>query len=320
MSAKKRTPKKSQAAADGVETQNDPAHDGKEPMKEPLALPLVPRSNANFTPLELAQLAALIDAAACKTDDPSAAVIKALELLEKCDIICTATMVEGSHEQLRVIDDNLPRGSEFAREMGRWLAVRALDALEKVPFLTLALTDKEPDTLRPYLDEHLKLEGKRKRKKGGYCGVKMVKNNLLKMFIDQANKHNLSNASKIQSREERIKNAAKAQGCPVEALGSSLTYDDEVWRDGMAEYEAFLRRCEVRYDGGIDYEQALKPPTERKQPKLVRYDIPLPDVNALIRWKHDIRLRGKGKSGLKNVRQLEREDVFSGQEKKFRKT
>ena len=317
MSAKK--PKKPKAAPK-AECANPPSCDGKETMNEVSISPPELSSTDTPTPLELAQLAAAINPEACRSDDPSDAVAKALELVAKCRVVCKSLMIEGFQEQVRVIDDNLPKGSEFARKMGLWTIHRALPALEKVPTLTLALTNNDPDTLRPYLDQNLKLEGKRGRKKGGSWGVRVVHKNLLKMFIDRANEHNRSNASKIQSREERIENAAKAQGRPVEALGSSLTYEDEVWRDGTAEYKAFLRSCEVRQDGEIYYEQGMKPPSERKQPKLVRYDIPLPNVNALIRWKHDIRLRGKGKSGIGKVQQLEREEVFSSRDKNFRKT
>lgn len=316
MSAEKRTQKKPQAAVERASIQNEQTCDRTEPLKEALTPPLVTSITHTFTPLELARLAATIDPAACNTDDPSDAVIKALELLEKCGVTCTALMNPGSQEQVRVIDDNLPKGSEFARKMGFWLNSRALEVVEKISFLTLAMRDKDPDTLRPYLHQNLKLEGKRVGKKAACWSVRTVRGNLLKMFIDQANEHNRSNASKIQIRDDRIENAAKTQGRPVEAFGSSLAYENEIWRDGTAEYKAFLRSCEVRQDGGIEYDQALKPPSERKQPELVRYDIPLPHVNALIRWKHDIRRSG----GSSNVRQLERADVFSSREKNFRKS
>jgi len=144
MSAKKRTPIKPEAAAGWSEFRNASVCGAKEPMKEAFTPPLVTSSKDDFTPMELAQLAATIDPAACKTDNPSPAVIKALELIEKCGVICTAIMAEGSGAQVQAIGTAFPQGSEFAQVMGKWIANRVLDAQEKVPDLTSEALPERP--------------------------------------------------------------------------------------------------------------------------------------------------------------------------------
>ena len=154
--------------------------------------------------------------------------------------------------------------------------------------LTLAIKDKDGDTIRPYLEEKANFEGKSGKK--AWSKIRTVRDNLLLMFVDQANKQNAVNAERIKARELREEDEARDKGCSVEALPPRVRYNDECWRDGKTDFEEFLARCAV-------YEKE----------QIIRYDIPESVADRLIAWKRMIR---KTKGGIKGVLTLTRGQVI----------
>ena len=263
--------------------------------------------NQNLEPttvsdFQLAMLAATIHPEACRTGNARDALLGAMALLMESETFCTEFGAMNRTELVNWLGEI----SLSERISGMDGASRLLEAISRAankppPPLTLAKRDNDDDTLRSYLNEKLNLEGKKSGQEA-WVNVRTVLDNFRWMFVDHANTHNKTNAARIQERDKRDEEQARAQGISVAQLrgqGGHFLHDEE-WRDGEAEYKEFLDRRAVRDASG----------------KVVRYEIGRNYADSLTAWKKEIRRCG----GVKKLRPLTREEVFGKPVKKtFRK-
>ena len=156
------------------------------------------------------------------------------------------------------------------------------------------------DKVRDYLSEHCNLDKKKGAKSWGK--VRTVWDNFRRMFISIANDHNTANKDSIAAAE---KLTAKLNAESGGNDDSSLRYhrEDERWRDGEAEFEAFKRRA-ARYA----HTQPLRfnPCKKGIQQPIAYYEIDRGSLDALIRWKRIMKQKG----GIKAIKQWTRLEVL----------
>lgn len=148
------------------------------------------------TPLELAALAVLIDPAAFRVGNGRDALFQAMSAFLESAALCDE-MAKMTYEQQRA----MLLGESSAGSKGAKRLIETLLRLTTPPesFLTLAVRDDEDDTLRPYLENHCNLEGKKHRK--SWSRVRTVMNNLRYWLVFAANEDNRKNAGSTQNEE-----------------------------------------------------------------------------------------------------------------------
>lgn len=245
----------------------------------------------HISPVELAKLAAIIDPVGCRSGNSRDALLHALALFEESANICFTMGSKSAIERLDLLTTGTPgsmSGTNAATRLFYAIANPIWDAPQ--PVLTLAASDNQADTMRPYLAKHLNLEGKAAARKQ-WSRVRTLHENLKAMFIDRANKLNQDNAPHILAREQREEGEARERGCSIDDIrqDSRLRYDKEQWRDGEADFKSAMERAAVKEGEEISH-----------------YEFNQSLMDEFIRWKREIRKNG----GIKAVRPLSRKEVF----------
>ena len=226
---------------------------------------------------ELALIAATLNPAACRSRD---AAERRSTLLHAAALWLEADAVTRELNQLLVWGDisrptykGQPDDSSGANHLVE-VQVQALPQ-PLSPFFTLARKDQDADTVRPYLQKNLNLEGKKPGRKS-WGNVQTVWRNFRWFYIAYANRQNQKNAARINAKDDQVRNLAKQQGKDEAVVRGALTrYSDSEWMDGTAEFEEFRKAAERHKDG-----------------KLSHYEIEECRVLGLMEWKNDVRKQG----------------------------
>lgn len=273
-----------------------PAEPGNSAKTEAAKLSRDAGEGGKATALELAMLAAMIDPAACREGNHEAALFRAFTLLEESMFFWKEWMPMSMAARVSKLGILALEYNEGAAHLFNSIVRR--EEKRPVPLLTLAMKDREDDTIRPYLAKHFNLEGKNNPARNPWAQVRTVRESLLKWFIDLANEANRRNATRIQVREARDEADAAAKGLTVEQFhrqGRAYLHN-EVWNDGEADFNELLSQCAVA--------------DERPPNRIIRYDIPTRIVDEMIAWRRELRQRKDGKGGFKKLKQLTREEIF----------
>ncbi len=260
-------------------------------------------TSAEATPLEIAQLAALIDPQACRSGNFRNALLMAVALFEDSKDVCgmLAAAVNDSLGLDELLSFGPLCGSEGAERLVNLYRQRAINAAKPVLMLD---TDAHTDACREYLAKNLNLEGKKKQQQP-WKNARTVLDNLKQMYVDRANMLNQHNAHRIAERERLDAEATRERGRAAEK-GRSLEWInfEEMWQDGVENFDDFLTECKIAF---------LRRSKGPSDSKAECYDIPKGVIDALIAWKRQKRRRRDGRG---SVRQLTREEVLSPAVKK----
>lgn len=241
------------------------------------------------TILELAMLAAMIDPAACREGNNEAALFRAFALLEESTSFCEEwgpMSLDERVSKLRILAFEQNSGARHLLDS----IVRRWEKLP-LPMLTLAMRDREEDTIRPYLQRHANFGGMDTNRKG-WSSVRTVVHNLRRWCVSLVNDDNSQNAERMRARDLRDEEEAKAKGCSVETLhaGGWSGYVDEQWVDAESKFDEFLKTHEVWKNG-----------------QLTGYLFREEAIKNFVKWKKQIRTQ---KGGMTAVRVLTRKEVL----------
>jgi len=213
------------------------------------------------SPLEFAQLAALIDPQACRSGNSRDALLRAIALFEeskdlcamwtakkdlkgRMDLLSGATgcvelvrrFQEDPKGRMHLLSPGAMSGSEGSKRVFDVLSKRVINPRKAV--LTL-ITGAYTDDCRTYLADHLNFEGGRGR---SWKSCRTVLENLKLMYVDCANRINRHFAPLIVEQARRDAEEAQKQGRTGDQVRiGQWTNPHAGWRDGVQEYEDLLR-------------------------------------------------------------------------------